>query len=268
MQGRGEDLQVAIVVADHASGEILASVGSAGLIDDRRQGFVDMTTALRSPGSTLKPLVYALAFDQGLAHPETMIDDHPVSFGTYAPQNFDRMFRGEIRIREALQLSLNIPVVLLTDALGPARLISAMDKAGMRHEIPGDQPGLAVSLGGVGVTLQDMVQLYAALARGGVALPLTWRATGDRAEGQRLVSAVAAWQVGDILAGLARPPVRRRTGWPTRPAPLTATATPGPSAMTGGMSSASGWAGPTARRCPASSAPTWPRRCCSRPSTG
>ncbi len=68
-----------------------------------------MTTALRSPGSTLKPLVYALAFDQGLAHPETMIDDRPVTFGTYAPQNFDRMFRGEIRIREALQLSLNIP---------------------------------------------------------------------------------------------------------------------------------------------------------------
>ncbi len=206
LRGRGEDLQVAIVVADHASGEILASVGSAGLVDDRRQGFVDMTAALRSPGSTLKPLVYALAFDEGLAHPETMIDDRPVTFGTYAPQNFDKLFRGEIRVREALQQSLNIPVVLLTDALGPARLLSAMGKAGMAYDLPGGQPGLAVSLGGVGVTLQDMVQLYAALARGGVALPLTWRQTGDRPEGQRLVSAVAAWQVGDILAGLAPPP--------------------------------------------------------------
>jgi penicillin-binding protein 1C len=96
--------------------------------------------------------------------------------------------------------------VLLTDALGPARLLSAMGKAGMAYDLPGGQPGLAVSLGGVGVTLQDMVQLYAALARGGVALPLTWRQTGDRPEGQRLVSAVAAWQVGDILAGLAPPP--------------------------------------------------------------
>jgi penicillin-binding protein 1C len=199
-------VQIAIVVADHASGEILASVGSAGLVDDRRQGFVDMTAALRSPGSTLKPLVYALAFDEGLAHPETMIDDRPVTFGTYAPQNFDKQFRGEIRVREALQQSLNIPVVLLTDALGPARLLSAMGKAGMAYDLPGGQPGLAVSLGGVGVTLQDMVQLYAALARGGVALPLTWRQTGDRPEGQRLVSAVAAWQVGDILAGLAPPP--------------------------------------------------------------
>lgn len=206
VQGKGERLQVALVVADHASGEILASVGSAEFTEDRRQGYVDMTHALRSPGSTLKPLVYALAFDQGLAHPETMIDDRPTVFGTYAPQNFDRIYRGTVRVREALQMSLNIPVVMLTEAMGPARLLSAMGKAGMDYRLPGGQPGLAVSLGGVGVTLQDMVQLYAALARGGVALPLTWRMEGDRVEGQRLVSAVAAWQVGDILAGLAPPP--------------------------------------------------------------
>jgi penicillin-binding protein 1C len=82
-----------------------------------------MTTALRSPGSTLKPLVYALAFDEGLAHPETMIDDRPVTFGTYAPQNFDRSIRGTIRVREALQQSLNIPVVLLTEAHGPGAAV-------------------------------------------------------------------------------------------------------------------------------------------------
>jgi penicillin-binding protein 1C len=207
VQGKGDRLQIAIVVADHASGEILASVGSAGFrADDRRQGFVDMTTALRSPGSTLKPLVYGLAFDQGLAHPETMVDDRPMIFGSYAPQNFDRQYHGEIRLREALQLSLNIPAVVLTDALGPAKLITALDRAGVQHDIPGDQPGLAVALGGIGVTLQDMVQLYAALARGGVALPLIWRHGAERPEGQRLVSAVAAWEVGDILAGLAPPP--------------------------------------------------------------
>jgi penicillin-binding protein 1C len=204
--GRGEALQVAILVADHASGEILASVGSAGYQADLRQGFVDMTQALRSPGSTLKPLVYALAFDEGLAHPETMIEDRPMRFGTYAPQNFDRLYLGTIRMREALQLSRNIPVVELTEALGPAKLISAMEKAGMKPVFPGDQPGLAIALGGVGVTLQDMVQLYAALARGGVARPLTWRLGAEGAEGQRLVSSVAAWQVGDILAGLAPPP--------------------------------------------------------------
>jgi penicillin-binding protein 1C len=206
VEGRGERLQVAILVADHASGQILASVGSAGYQADLRQGFVDMTTALRSPGSTLKPLVYALAFDEGLGHPETMIDDKPMSFGGYAPQNFDKLYMGTIRMREALQLSRNIPVVELTDALGPAKLISAMEKAGMKPVFPGDQPGLAIALGGVGVTLTDMVQLYAALARGGVARPLTWRLDAEGPEGQRLVSEVAAWEVGDILAGLAPPP--------------------------------------------------------------
>ena len=206
VEGRGERLQVAILVADHASGEILASVGSAGYQADLRQGFVDMTTALRSPGSTLKPLVYALAFDEGLGHPETMIDDKPMSFGTYAPQNFDKLYMGTIRMREALQQSRNIPVVALTDALGPAKLVSAMEKAGMKPVFPGDKPGLAIALGGVGVTLTDMVQLYAAIARGGVVRPLSWRQDAEVPEGQRVVSEVAAWEVGDILAGLAPPP--------------------------------------------------------------
>lgn len=200
---RGAQMQIAILVADHQSGEILASVGSAGFVADQRQGFVDMTMALRSPGSTLKPLVYGLAFDEGLAHPETLIDDKPVSFGTYAPQNFDKIYRGTLRVRDALQQSLNIPVVLLTDALGPAKVIAAMRRAGMAPALKGDEPGLAISLGGLGVTLTDMVQLYAAIARGGVALPL--RFTGDGAEGQRLMSAVAAWQVADILSGLPPP---------------------------------------------------------------
>ena len=204
--GKGEELQVAILVADHASGEILASVGSAGYQADLRQGFVDMTQALRSPGSTLKPLVYALAFDEGLGHPETMIDDKPMSFGTYAPQNFDKLYLGTIRMREALQQSRNIPVVALTEALGPAKLVSAMEKAGMKPVFPGDKPGLAIALGGVGVTLSDMVQLYAAIARGGVVRPLSWRQDAEVPEGQRVVSEVAAWEVGDILAGLAPPP--------------------------------------------------------------
>ncbi|PZQ97924.1 MAG: penicillin-binding protein 1C [Cereibacter sphaeroides] len=201
---KGDQMQVAILVADHRSGEILASVGSSAYQADARQGFVDMTQALRSPGSTLKPLIYALAFDQGLAHPETLLEDRPMSFGGYAPQNFDRVFHGTIRAREALQLSLNLPAVALTDAMGPAALLSGLRRAGVEPVIPGDQPGLAVALGGVGVTLQDMVQLYAALARGGVTLPL--HATGANKEGQRVVSAPAAWQVADILSGLAPPP--------------------------------------------------------------
>ncbi len=203
--GQGARLQVAIVVADHASGEVLASVGSAGYRADARQGFIDMTRALRSPGSALKPLVYALAFDQGLAHPETLLEDRPAAFGTYVPQNFDRQFRGTVRAREALQLSLNLPVVALTEALGPEALMAALRRAGAKPVVPGGVPGLAVALGGVGITLEDLVQVQAALARGGVALPL--RVTeGDAAPGARVVSEVAAWQVGHILSGLAPPP--------------------------------------------------------------
>lgn len=203
---QGERLQVAMVVADHRNGEILASVGSAAFRADARQGFVDMTQALRSPGSTLKPLVYGLAFDEGLGHPETLVEDRPTRFGTYAPQNFDRQYRGTVRMREALQLSLNIPVVTLTEAMGPARLLVALDRAGVRHAMPQGEPGLAIALGGIGVPLQDMVQLYAAIARGGTSLPLRWRQDGDNAAGARILSEMAAWQVGDILAGLAPPP--------------------------------------------------------------
>lgn len=202
---QGERVQVAMIVADHASGEILATVGSAAYDNDARQGFVDMTQAVRSPGSTLKPLVYALAFDQGLVHPETLIEDRPMAFGRYAPQNFDRQFRGTVRVREALQLSLNIPVVALTEALGPERLMQGLRRAGARAVLPGSgAPGLAVALGGVGVNLEHLAGVYAALARGGVARPLSPLA-GERAEGERLVSQVAAWQVGNVLAGLAPP---------------------------------------------------------------
>ncbi|MEZ5910983.1 MAG: penicillin-binding protein 1C [Paracoccaceae bacterium] len=204
MAGRGERLQVAILVADHRSGAVLASVGSSAYRADRRQGFVDMTRALRSPGSTLKPLVYALAFDEGLGHPETLIDDRPVRFGTYAPQNFDKRFRGTLRMREALQLSLNIPVVLLTEALGPARLMAALERAGARPVLPTGQPGLAVALGGVGITLEDLVATYAALAHGGRAVALRYEEAAP-GEGRRVVSSAAAWQVADILSGVAPP---------------------------------------------------------------
>jgi penicillin-binding protein 1C len=204
--GQGDHLQIALVVADHQTGEILASVGSASFTEDARAGFVDMTQALRSPGSTLKPLVYGLAFDEGLAHPETLIEDRPSDFSGYRPQNFDRQYRGTIRAREALQQSLNIPVVALTEALGPARLLTALDRAGVRYEMPEGQPGLAIALGGIGVTLQDMVQLYASIGRGGATLPLRWRMEGASEEGQRLLATTSAWFVGDILAGLAPPP--------------------------------------------------------------
>lgn len=203
----GGALSIAIIVADHTSGEVLASVGSAGYSTETRQGFVDMTTALRSPGSTLKPLVYAMAFDDGLAQPETMIDDHPIRFAGYAPRNFDGLYRGPVTITEALQLSLNIPVVMLTSEIGPARLFARMKRAGTAPVLPGNAaPGLAISLGGVGITPEDLTRLYAGLANGGVAVPLRYRPGLDETTLQRIVSPEAAWQVGHILAGMPPPP--------------------------------------------------------------
>lgn len=198
------ELSIAILAADIKSGQIIASVGSKAFAPGQGQGFVDMTRALRSPGSTLKPLVYAMAFDQGLAHPETLIDDRPVSFGRYSPQNFDGRFRGQLKVAEALRLSLNIPVVLLTEEIGPQRLVGALRRSGATPVIPGGKPGLAVSLGGLGVTLQDLVQLYAGLANEGRAVTL--HASGQPGQGAQIVSRAAAWQVGHILSGLTPPP--------------------------------------------------------------
>jgi len=207
----GDRLSAALIVADHQSGEILASVGSPEYADQGRQGFVDMTQALRSPGSTLKPLIYGLAFDQGLVHPETLIHDGPVDFDGYAPQNFDGVYRGDLRVREALQLSLNIPVVKLTRELGPAQVMAALRRGGAVPQLPGGTPGLAISLGGVGVSLQDLVQIYAGLAAGGQGLNLRIISGKEKAETARMISDVAAWHLGDILRDLA-PPTGARAG--------------------------------------------------------
>ncbi len=212
VRGQGDRLNAAIMVMDHQTGEVLASVGSAEYSDNPLQGFVDMTQALRSPGSTLKPLIYGLGFEAGLIHPESLIEDRPTRFGSYAPQNFDRIFRGELSVRRALQASLNIPVVTLLEELGPAELMNRMRRAGMDPELPAGQPGLAVALGGVGVTMEDLMRMYGALASGGEFVPLHYR-QGDRAgEPVQVLSPVASWYVGDILSDMIPPANAPRNG--------------------------------------------------------
>ncbi|HLU82952.1 MAG TPA: penicillin-binding protein 1C, partial [Trueperaceae bacterium] len=170
---------VALLVADVHTGEVLASVGSADYTSEARRGYVDMTQALRSPGSTLKPLIYGLAFSSGILHPESLLDDRPEDYGGYAPQNFDGVFRGRVTARRALELSLNLPVVAVTEVLGPARLLAALRQAGVQAVVPGDAPGLAVALGGVGISLEGLVQLYASLANGGEVVELTAGSLSD-----------------------------------------------------------------------------------------
>src|SRR5665647_1941665 len=105
-QALGPNVSVGILAVDNASGEVLARVGSPDYFDDRRAGQVDMTRAVRSPGSTLKPFIYGLAFEDGFVHPESLIDDRPIRFGSYAPETFDMTFQGTVPVRKALQLSL------------------------------------------------------------------------------------------------------------------------------------------------------------------
>ncbi len=207
----GPAVSAAAIVADHQTGEIVARVGSADLMDARRKGFVDMSRAVRSPGSTLKPLIFGLAFEQGLAHPETLIDDRPMVFGRYAPLNFDRQWYGTVSVRKALHLSLNIPAVAALEGVGPARLVARMRRAGAKPVLPpGDAPGLAIALGGLGMTLGDLVQVYAAMARGGEGVELQEIASPPpriqaSATPTPVLSPEAAWQVGDILAGAPVP---------------------------------------------------------------
>jgi penicillin-binding protein 1C len=203
----GPDISVAIVAIDNATGEVLARVASPDYFDERRAGQVDMSQALRSPGSTLKPFIYGIAFEDGLIHPETLIEDRPIRYGSYAPENFDLTFQGTVSIRKALQMSLNVPAVAVLDAIHASRLTARLTDAGSRFVFPkGEIPGLAMGLGGVGVTLSDLTMLYAGFARGGTTVPLIERLEGQETMmPRRLIDPVAAWYVGNVLIGTPPP---------------------------------------------------------------
>jgi penicillin-binding protein 1C len=205
----GGRLSAALIALDHRTGEVIAHVGSPGYLDEARFGAVDMTAAVRSPGSTLKPIIYGLAFEAGLAHPETLIEDRPTRFGLYVPKNFDQDWHGTVTVRMALAQSLNIPAVKVLEALGPPRLFSRLDQVGITPVLPkGAEPTLAIALGGLGLKLSDLASLYAGLARGGEAIALKYRrdaADPKPAPVQRLLSPVAAWYIADILRNAPAP---------------------------------------------------------------
>jgi len=202
----GPKISIAILTVDNETGAVRAHVGSADYFDERRAGQIDMTQALRSPGSTLKPFIYGLAFEDGLLHPETLIDDKPVRYGNYTPENFDLTFQGTVTVRSALQMSLNVPAIAVLNKVGVSRLSARLTQAGAGLVLPkGEAPGLAMGLGGVGIKLNDLVMLYNGLAREGLALPLKEREDVIALSGRRLLDSVAAWYVGNILIG-APPP--------------------------------------------------------------
>ena len=204
---QGPNISIGIIALDNETGDVLARVGSSDYFDERRAGQVDMTRAVRSPGSTLKPFIYGLAFEDGFVHPDSLIDDRPIRFGSYAPENFDMTFQGTVPIRKALQLSLNVPAIALLDRVGASRLSSRLKQAGGNLVLPKTEaPGLAMGLGGVGITLQDLAQLYTGFPRLGTTRPLREIMTDkDGREPMRLMDQAAAWQVGNVLIGTPPP---------------------------------------------------------------
>ena len=192
-----ERASVALIVADLRTRETRALVGGV-FGAEGRAGALDLTRATRSPGSALKPFLYAMAFEQGLVRPDTLLSDLPRRFGAYAPENFDRGFTGRITAAEALRLSLNLPAVALLDGIGPARFAASLRSAGAAPVLPrGVDASLPLALGGAGTNLRDMVGLYAALGDGGRAGAL--RFTPGQGAGAPVLEARAAAAVAGVL---------------------------------------------------------------------
>ncbi len=189
---------LAIVVADASSRTFRALVSGAGP-DPARAGLMDLTRAVRSPGSALKPLIYGMAFQDGIAAPGTILDDLPHRYGNYAPENFDRGFSGPVTAAEALRRSLNLPAVALLDRVGPLRFLATLRAAGTNLVLPpGADPALPLALGGVGISPRGLAGLYAALATDGQAAALTLRPDKTFAPAP-LLTPLAASEVAGVL---------------------------------------------------------------------
>jgi penicillin-binding protein 1C len=201
---QGPETTAAVIVVEVRTRAVRALVGSGGL--DRSGGWIDMTRALRSPGSTLKPFIYGMAFDDGVAAPDTLIDDEVRRFGDYQPENFDRVFHGKVTAAEALRHSLNVPAVAALERIGPENFQHRLESTGVALVRPSEnlrQAGLALALGGEGITLRDLALLYAALADGGIAKPLAWTQDAalrtEHAGGTRLMRETSAASILNIL---------------------------------------------------------------------
>ncbi|MEQ8651253.1 MAG: penicillin-binding protein 1C [Kiloniellales bacterium] len=204
----GPGVSVAALVVENETGKVRAYVGSADYFDHQAAGMIDMVGVERSPGSTLKPFIYGMAFEGRIAHPDSLIADRPLSFAGYAPSNFDGGFKGDVSLREALRRSLNVPAVYLLDRVGPLRLDKRLRSAGLDLRYPNGsgRPGLPLALGGVGLTLEHLASGYLALARQGQGIPLTLlEAPSEEAALPPLLSPGAAWQLAEILEGTPRP---------------------------------------------------------------
>ena len=196
----GDGAEIAMVVLDNRTGGVVAWLGGDNFFG--RTGQVDLVRARRSPGSALKPLIYAMAFDDRTLHPETLVEDVPVRFRDWLPRNFDRDHQGAVTVRRALQQSLNVPAVLALEKVGPQRFLSTLRTAGVSPGLPPGDNGnsLGVALGSATVSPLEMAGLYAGLANGGSFAPPQVRRDRPKPQPLRLMGPTAAWYVSDVLA--------------------------------------------------------------------
>ncbi|MFK9007228.1 peptidoglycan glycosyltransferase PbpC [Pseudomonas pergaminensis] len=200
-----EHTSAAILVVEEETMAVRAYLGSVDINDTKRFGHVDMISALRSPGSTLKPFLYGMALDDGLIHSESLLQDVPRRYGDYRPGNFSMGFTGAVPASTALSSSLNLPAVQLLEAYGPKRFAAEMRIGGVPLALPAlAEPNLALILGGAGSRLEDLVSGYSAFARDGRSATLRLQ-PDDTLRERPLLSPGSAWIVRRILSGQARP---------------------------------------------------------------
>lgn len=197
---------VAAVVLDPASREVRALVGGTNWFGDARFGQINGATIKRSPGSALKPFLYAMAMDQGLIFPQSLLLDIPTGFAGYTPKNYDGLFRGRVSAEQALITSLNVPAVRLLNEVGPAPFLDLLRRGGLASlDKPAAHYGLSLILGGGETTLLALTNCYATLADGGLYRPAAILAGRKSGRGERLFSPEACSLVTDILTRLERP---------------------------------------------------------------
>ncbi len=196
----------AVVIIDNRTHRVITYIGSADFTDTTDGGQVNGANAIRQPGSTLKPLLYAMCFDEGLLTPKTVVTDVPVNYEGYAPENYDRKFNGYVTIEHALEHSLNIPAIKSLQLLTREKLIQALARCNF-IQVQKDQRklGLSMVLGGCGTTLEELTGLFASFANEGVYTRPAFLRTETAVPGTRLVSPAAAYMVNEILSKVSRP---------------------------------------------------------------
>lgn len=205
----------AAVIVENKPWLVKAYVGSALFADIKTQGYVDMVTATRSPGSTLKPFIYGLALDESLIHSKSLLVDAPRWQSDYQPENFSSQFHGAVSATAALQKSLNIPAVQLLEKLTPEYFKSRLQNVSIYPSLPAGQANLSMALGGLGLSMEDLLNLYGAIGRAGQVAKLRFSPT-EPLQQRPLLSAQSAWIIYQMLASQKRadrPFDSAQTGW-------------------------------------------------------